>query len=268
MNADQRPEPVERAALLAQLPAPAERDLPAGRHALHRELLMSHIDLTPPATRAEGPPAGPRLRRRLAFSVVGALAAGAAVGGVVLYDQATAGPLNSSELAGWTARPTPVDISKGRGASTVKWCLEGMPDDGGPTTVTNADLRGKVASMVVSRGGTTVLCYVTSNNKGLSMVTDSAQTVAHDAITYDTGGSHGSGSATFNYASGFVGSGVKAVSLTVQDRTFEVTVEKGRWTAWWPGKAPVGKEGLLDTATLTLDDGTTRTVSGSSMFRR
>ncbi|MFI9269767.1 hypothetical protein ACIGXM_03450 [Kitasatospora sp. NPDC052896] len=263
MNADQRPDPVERAEPLGQLPLPAERDLPPGRHALHRERLMRRIDLDTPATS----PTRPRFQRRLAFTLAGALAAGAAVVGVTLHDRANSGPLSSAELSSWTSNPTPVDTSTGPGATTLKWCLNGMPDAGGPVTITNADLRGKVTSMVVARGGTVMLCYVASKNSGLSMSIGAVKPVAHDVITYDTGGSHGSGSATFNYAEGLVGADVKAVTMKDAGRTFEVTLDNGRWIAWWPG-SDHDNGGVPDSVTLTLADGTTRTVTGDSLFPR
>ncbi|MGW2255293.1 hypothetical protein ACWCXH_34700 [Kitasatospora sp. NPDC001660] len=265
MNADQRPDPVERAEPLGHLPLPTERDLPPGRHALHRERLMRQIDLDTPATSPTRQPARPRLRRRLAFTLAGALAAGTAVVGVALYDRANSGPLSSAELSSWTSRPTPVDTSTGRGADTLRWCLDGMPDPGGPVTITNADLRGKVTSMVVARGGTVMLCYVASKNSGLSMSVGEVKPVPRDVITYDTGGSHGSGSATFNYAEGLVGADVKAVTMTDAGRTFEVTLDNGRWTAWWPG-SDHDNGGLPESVTLTLADGTTRTVTGDSLL--
>jgi hypothetical protein len=269
VNADQRPEPVERAEPLGQLPLPAERDLPPGRHALHRELLMRQIDLDTPATPPTRQAARPRLRRRLAFTLVGALAAGAAAAavgvGITLYDRVNDDPASASVLASWTTDPTNVDTSTGPGSTTLKWCLDSDPGLSGPTTVTNADLRGKVTSMIVSRGGTTLLCYVASGNGGFSMSIGNAQTIPHDEITSDTGGSHGDGSDTFNYAEGLAGSDVKAVTMTADGHTFEVTVENGRWTAWWPGSAG-DRGGVIDTATLTLTNGTTRTVPGSTLY--
>ncbi|WP_158702116.1 hypothetical protein [Kitasatospora sp. MMS16-BH015] len=217
---------------------------------------------TEPARKAVRKPA--RLRRRLAFTLVGALAAAAVVGGVMVHDRSGSG-LGSSELATWTTKPTLVDTSKGQGATTLKWCLHGMPGEGTPTAITNADLRGKVTSMVVSRGGTTALCYVASERSGFWESVGEAKTVARDTITYDTGGSHGSGADTFNYAAGFAGADVKAVTMTAQGHTFEVTVDSGRWTAWWPG-SDVREAGVIDSATLTFADGTTRTLSGKALF--
>ncbi|MDH6132949.1 hypothetical protein P3T37_002335 [Kitasatospora sp. MAA4] len=271
MNAGQRPEPVERAELLGQVPVPAERDLPAGRHALHRERLMRQIDLdldTPIPTPA---PARPRFRRRLAVTLAGALVVGTAVAVVATQSSrgGGSGPLSSAELASWTGVPAPLAASTGPGAIAEKWCLDRMtagPGAGAPVTITNADLRGKVASMIVNRGGNAMLCYVASETSGLWEAIDPVKPVAPDAVTDDTGGSHGDGDATFNYAQGSVGADVKAITMQVAGRTFQVTVADGRWTAWWPGST--SHAGVPDTVTVTLSDGTTRIVSGSSLIAR
>lgn len=249
---------------------------------------MRRIDLDTPTTS----PARPRLRRRLAFTLAGALAMGAAAvalmqhgqlqngqtqhgqaqhgqtqHGQAQHGQSGTGPLSSAELASWTSTPTPVDPSTDLGATTRKWCLDRMtdaPGAGEPVTITNADFRGKVTSMIVNRGGNAMLCYVASDTSGLWETIDPAKPVAADAITYDTGGSHGNGAATFNYAEGSAGADVKAITMQNGGRTFQITVQNGRWTAWWPGSD--GQAGVPGTVTLTLTGGTTRTVSGASLL--
>ena len=42
-------------------------------------------------------------------------------------------------------------------------------------------------------------------------------------------------------------------------------VQDGRWTAWWPG-SDHDNGGVPDSVTLTFADGTTRTVTGDSLF--
>ncbi|MFB9371659.1 hypothetical protein [Kitasatospora albolonga] len=233
---------------------------------------MSKIDADTPVTPAT-PAARPRpgLRRRLAFTLAGAVALGAVVSGVTLYDlvagpgAGSGGPLGSAEIVSWTAKPAQVDTSKGQGAKTLKWCLSAMEGPGGADKVSNADLRGRVTSMVVTRGSTVALCYVAPDGEGgFWELVGQVPALAPNAIAYDTGGSHGDGDRIFNYAAGFVGSDVKAVTMTAQGRTFEVTVENGRWTAWWPG-AENNRGGSVDSAVLTLADGTTRTVPRAGM---
>jgi hypothetical protein len=263
VNAGQRPEPAECTELLGHLLVQAERDLPAGRHALHRERLMRQIDLdTPPAL-----PTRPRRRRRLMLPLVGVLAAGAAAAAVVVthYSQGASGPLSSAELASWTSTPMPLNPATSRGASAEQWCLDRMkdaPGAGAPATITNADFRGQVASMVINRGGNAMFCLVASDTSGMWEVIDPVKTTAADAITFDTGGSHGDGASAFNYAEGSVGASVTAITFHDGGRTFRVTVQDRRWTAWWPGATG----GVPSTLTLTLANGTTRTVTGDSLF--
>ncbi|MFE6871264.1 hypothetical protein ACFVFS_32490 [Kitasatospora sp. NPDC057692] len=278
MNAGQRPDQAERAELLGQVPVPAERDLPPGRHALHRERLMRQIDLdtstlaTPAPTPA---PARPRFRRRLTVTLASALVVGAAAAAAVTVVATQSspgggrGPMSAMELASWTEAPTPLAASTGPGATAEKWCLDrmtGAPGAGSPVTITNADLRGKVASMIVNRGANAMLCYVASETSGFWEAIDPVKAVAPDAVTYDTGGSHGDGEATFHYATGSVGTDVKAITMRGAGHTFQVTVANGRWTAWWPGTDPY--KGGIDEATITLTNGTSRTVSGKSLYSK
>jgi hypothetical protein len=70
----------EHADLEARFAAPAERDLPPGRHDLHREILMNHMLTQPPAgkTARHGGSRGWRPARVLATVAAAAVAAGAA----------------------------------------------------------------------------------------------------------------------------------------------------------------------------------------------
>jgi hypothetical protein len=261
VNAEQRPQP----AASADLPESVERELPPGRHALHRERLMRRIDLDTPSTS----PAPPRLRRRLALTFAAAVTVGAAAAVAVTQSHpAAGGPLSDAEVADWTGTPTQLDPATGKGADAQKWCLDtmkGAPGAGQATTITNADLRGGVASMIVNRGGNAMLCLVGSDHKGMWEVIDPVKSVAPDAITLNTAGAHGNGAAAFSYAEGSVGADVKAITMADGRHTFRVTVSNGRWTAWWPGMSQGGVPGSV---TLTLANGTTRTVSGASMLSR
>ena len=72
----------EHADLEARFAAPAERDLPLGRHDVHREILMNHMLSQPPASKATRPGDGrrwrPPARVLAAVAVAAAVAAGAA----------------------------------------------------------------------------------------------------------------------------------------------------------------------------------------------
>jgi hypothetical protein len=204
------------------------------------------------------------LMRRLLLTTAGAAAAGAAVLAVSgsLPGTEDSGPLSSSQLAGWTPGAEPLDTTTAEGREARKECLEVTEqygDDTAPTTVTSADIRGSVASMVISDGSLSVYCLAASDGGAMSLrVERNSPDLAADAVMVDSLGARGSGSAQLNWALGFVGREVKKVTVRDSGRTIEATVQDGRWTAWWPQGDP---EGIFDTVTVTLVDGSTRTVS-------
>ena len=93
----------EHADLAARYSAPADRDLPPGRHAMHREVLMSQILNDPPATDH-----APRRRpgRRGLFTAVGVVAVGAAAAVIVaLLPRGTAHPAGHLPVGSGPAVP-------------------------------------------------------------------------------------------------------------------------------------------------------------------
>jgi hypothetical protein len=178
--------------------------------------------------------------------------------------------LTTAELASWTSDPTPLATSAGLGATERSRCLSSM--SGGPGaasagTITNADQRGDVASMIVNRGGYSILCITGSDGTGLwEVVGDPTVTQpqpAADGITLDSAGSHGQYASGFTYVEGLVGPKVTAISVHDAGKTFAATVENGRWTAWWPTPNPHGT--VTGSITITTTGGATRTVSGQSL---
>lgn len=207
------------------------------------------------------------LVRRTVFTLGGGLAAGlafvAVTGGLPGFRDA--GPLSSSELATWTSTASELNASAHNDSAAEKWCLESTKDQGGSASpkVTNADVRGSVASMVITRGDDASYCLAGSDG-GVSMVIDPVAKAPADGITLDTLGARGNDSAEFNYALGSVGSDVKNIVVRDHGRTVTATVQDGRWTAWWPDGSP---DGLISgNITLTLTDGTTRTVTDDDLL--
>jgi hypothetical protein len=211
--------------------------------------------------------------RGWAIAAVG-VAAALVVGGVVVAPHlvnrlgtsaAASGPLTTIELADWTSTPTQ-DVTP----AARDWCLSftaGGPGAGSATTITNQDQRGQVASMFVNRGGYSMLCIAGPDGTGFweldGSPSDPAPTVASDGITIESAGSHGDGASGFTYVEGYVGSDVKSITITDAGKTFDATVEAGRWTAWWPTADPHGT--VTGTVTITTTDGTSHTVPGSSL---
>lgn len=64
-----------------------------------------------------------------------------------------------------------------------------------------------------------------------------------------------------------VGSDVEKVTVRDHGHTVQATVQDGRWTAWWPDGNPDGLLTGTVTLTLTLRDGTTRTVDADALMR-
>ncbi|MEV7427634.1 MULTISPECIES: hypothetical protein [unclassified Streptomyces] len=254
-------------ARLAKLDAAPRTEQTAAEIDREESLLRAVVSDTGPA----GPVATVRrpLVRRTAFTLVGGVAAAMAVVAVTGGLRGSAdGPLSSSELASWTGSPNTLDTSAGRGSDAEKWCLNALDDS--PRTedsirVSNADVRGTVASMVVNRGGDAWYCLAASDDSGIAMAIDPvAEHTAADTITLDTLGARGSDDAEFNYALGSVGADVKDVTVRDNGKTVHATLQDGRWTAWWPKGSPDGL--ISDAITLTLKDGSTRTVTDEELM--
>jgi hypothetical protein len=177
---------------------------------------------------------------------------------------AGAGPLDSADVSGWTANPVQLVADTGQASKAEQWChteLADAPGAGSPATITNADLRGQVASMIVTRAGSSMYCLASQDGTGLWEVIDPVTPLPADGIAIDSAGAHGSGADEFSYAEGSVGRDVTAISLRAGSRRFGAVVDHGRWTAWWPGD----EVDLTGTVTLTLSNGSTRTVSSASL---
>ena len=244
-------------------PAPKGALTPA-EHARREQLLSSVLADTGTATIK-------RRRPVRTIAIAGALAVGAAAAVVVApvayhMIKGTPGVLSPAAIGSWTS--SPVQLAAETADSTAQQYCErnatGDPKATGPFTVSNADLRGEVTSMILTRGNDITLCLVGSDGAGLTEAIDPVGAIGADAVTLDTAGGHGEGSTGFDYMEGFAGSNVKAITLHDGSRTVQALVEDGRWTAWWPADPPTGE--VSGDVTITLKDGTTRSVSGDSLF--
>ncbi|MEU1512884.1 hypothetical protein ABZ490_12080 [Streptomyces sp. NPDC005811] len=206
------------------------------------------------------------LVRRTGLTLAGALVAGTAVVAVTggLPGLGGSGPLSSSELASWTGTPKGLDTTAAKSSPAGKQCLDLTEDMGtGSPAVSNADIRGDVASMVVTRGGEAAYCLAGSDGSGVAMAISSVPSLPADGIVLDTYGSRGSDDQEFNYMVGVVGSDVEGVVVHDYGKTARATVDNGRMTAWWPDGRPDGL--LTGTFTVTFKDGTSHTFSAESL---
>ncbi|MFD5748166.1 hypothetical protein [Streptomyces sp. NPDC127033] len=256
-------------ARLAKLDAAPRTEPTAAEIDREETLLRTVLSDTERPARSVGTTFRRPLVRRTAFTLAGGLAAGLAFVAVTggLPGLGGGGPLPSSELASWTPTPNALDISAGKGSAAEKTCLEvaGYTPDKPSPTIANADVRGKVASMVVIWGEDDAsYCLAASDGTGLMMAIDPTVEVAAGALTLDTLGARGSDDGEFNYALGSVGSDVEDVTVRDSGKTIHATVQDGRWTAWWPDGDPNGL--ITGTVTVTLKDGTTRSVTGDELM--
>ncbi|MET9554703.1 CU044_5270 family protein [Streptomyces sp. NPDC006645] len=121
-------ERAEREELARLLPAPAERDLPPGRHLHHKDTLMRLIDQD-----GDRVTAGPRPRPRLLRPAVLLPAAGLALGGVLLTTLAVTGQdrAPAPSAAGTGSHPTPP-----RSAAVLLDRIASVAEKSGEQTVT------------------------------------------------------------------------------------------------------------------------------------
>lgn len=250
--------------LLAALDAAPLRDLTEAERNRKEHLLQTVMNSAAPTSQPASPA---RRRRKVLWVAAGAATAAAvvAVGGQALPSTPSSGVLPAAELASWTGTPSRLPATSPEAAAAEKWCVKALGSDysGNPVSYSNLDVRGSITSVVVTGGKTISYCLTDKTGHGMAEVVDPVKTLAGYAIEVDSAGGHGEGNTGLNYLVGSVGSGVKAVTLHDGDRTIEATIQNNRFTAWWPSANPSGSAGKVD---ITLKNGSTRTVSGDSIF--
>ena len=266
-------------------PAPARAFTPA--ETVRQETLLRDIldGRSAPARSSQRPAA--RWQRRLAISLAAStvLAVAACAGAVLLVPDAVqharnlishgtvtvAEPMfSSADLASWTSAATPATT----GGPGAQWCdraLQDAPGNGSPQTVTDADLRGRIASEIVLRAGHVFLCMAGTQGQGFWDTLDPVPAhLGAGTVLVDTSGAHGvgiTGDAGFAYASGFAGGDVRSVILHSAGHNTTALIQGRRWTAWWPIASFRAYAPQHDTVTIDYADGTTRTVAESTLFQ-
>jgi hypothetical protein len=255
--------------LLAALDAAPARELSEAESNRKEQLLRTVMSSAEPTIPQ---PAAPVRRRRRPLLWVAGVGV-AATAAVVVVSQASqsapsAGPLPATELASWTGTPSRPPAASPEAAAAEKWCVNALGGDyaGKSVSYSNLDVRGSITSVVVTGGTTISYCLTDRSGHGMAEVIDPVKRLAVDAIEVDSAGAHGDGPTGVNYMVGSVGSDVAAVTLHDRGRTIEATVQNKRFTAWWPSSQPTGSAN--GDVVLTLRNGSTRTVSGDSIFPR
>jgi hypothetical protein len=250
--------------LLAALDAAPVRELTEAESNRKEDLLRA---VTNSATSTSQPASPPRRRHTWLWVAAGAVTAAAvvAVVGQAVLSPPASGVLPAAELASWTGTPSRPAATSPEAVAAEKWCVKALGSDYSGTSVSyaNLDVRGSVTSVVVTDGKTISYCLTDKTGHGMAEVIDPVKTLAGNAVEVDSAGGHGEGNTGLNYLVGSVGSDVRAVTLHDGGRTIEATIENKRFTAWWPSADPSGSAGKVD---ITLKNGSTRTVSGDSIF--
>ncbi|QKW08122.1 hypothetical protein HUT18_18775 [Streptomyces sp. NA04227] len=261
---------------LAELDPAPRTPLTTAEADRRERLLHSVLDETTAAQRPARPaPAWVRrpLVRRTSFALAGVLAAAALVLTTTSTpsDEGGSGPLSPAEVGAWTETATAVTSADSGSSVYLEYkCLQDtkkVTGDYGPGHYSNADLRGSTVSVIITRRGQSAYCLAGRDGTGTVVPVDPPTPVRDTGVTLDTFDSSGDGSARFAYAIGSVGAEVKSVTLHADGRTVKATVGQipslpyGRWSAWWPS---TGEDGPV-TLTLTLADGTTRTLGADRL---
>ncbi|MGI5139154.1 hypothetical protein [Streptomyces sp. CA-106110] len=250
--------------LLAALDAAPVRELTEAESNRKEHLLRTVMNS---AVSTSQPASPPRRRRPLLWVAAGAVTATAvvAVVGQASHGASGSGVLPAAELASWTGTPSRLPAASPVAIAAEKWCVKALGSDYSGTSVSyaNLDVRGSITSVVVTDGKTISYCLTDKVGHGMAEVIGPVKKLASNAVEVDSAGGHGEGSTGLNYLVGSVGTDVKAVTLHDGDRTIEATIQNGRFTAWWPSAEPTGSAGKVD---ITLKNGSTRTVSGDSIF--
>ncbi|MER6979297.1 hypothetical protein [Streptomyces carpinensis] len=250
--------------LLAALDAAPVRELTEAESNRKEHLLRTVMSS---ATSVSQPTAPPGRRRPWLWVAAGAVTATAAVAVVAQapHSASGSGPLPAAELASWTGTPSRPSATSPEATAAEKWCVKALSSDysGKPVSYANLDVRGSITSVVVTDGKTTSYCLTDKAGHGMAEVIDPVKKLAGNAVEVDSAGGHGEGSTGLNYMEGSVGSDVRAVTLHDGGRTIEATIQNNRFTAWWPSAEPSGSADKVD---ITLKNGSTRTVTGDSIF--
>ncbi|MEU6574891.1 hypothetical protein [Streptomyces sp. NPDC046805] len=250
--------------LLAALDAAPVRELTEAESNRKEHLLRTVMNSAASTSQAAAPP---RRRRAWLWVAAGAVTAATAVAvvGQVVPSTPGSGVLPAAELASWTGTPSRPPATSPEAAAAEKWCVKALGSDYSGTSVSyaNLDVRGSVTSVVVTDGKTISYCLTDKAGHGMAEVIGPVKKLPDNAVEVDSAGGHGEGSTGLNYMEGSVGSDVGAVTLHDGGRTIEATIQNNRFTAWWPSAEPSGSADKVD---ITLKNGSTRTVTGDSVF--
>lgn len=190
----------------------------------------------------------PRTRRLRPPLAIGALTTAAGAGTVAVIVSLTAGASNA--FAGWTPKPTPP--APGQLAAARASCEASQsPVAGLPLKL--ADTRGPYTFSIYADSSSSAACIEGPAFTAVTgMIASSAVIVPADQVLLSTSHRTDRGGNAFTFADGRTGTGVRGVTLSLDDGTsVQATVGGGWFMAWWPGGQQI-KSAELTTATGTV----------------
>lgn len=233
-----------------------------------RDAMLERV-VAAPQQAPGGTPRARRVRRRALLVVAGVavLAAPvAALGGHVALRQLdpTSHGLDRADLAAWVSTATPRSATQ-LSAEARRWCIDATDRQAGadaPVSIAGGDERGRVATMIIHRGGYTDMCLANSAGGGgtwelASGPREPLAPVADRAVRIQSSGTSGN-AVRIGSAWGQAGRGVRSLVLRAGSRSVDATVVDGLWITWWPGGED--SDVIARTATVTYTDGSTAVV--------
>src|SRR5579875_859970 len=190
---------------------PAAVGAPDAAAGVRRDAMLERVLASP---QTADPVAVPRPRRSVGrIAIIGAAAVVA--GGVLLahgLQGGGSGEFTTAQLASWVATPTALSTAR-LSAATKSWCADSTAKQRtAPARFSNGDQRGRIASMVVTRGGYRDLCLSTGDGHGYWELLDGPglplPVVAARAIDLQSDGSQGDPATSVNTIWGQVGADV------------------------------------------------------------
>jgi len=250
--------------LLALDPEPAAPHDDVQRR--RRDAMLDRIVAAPQQTPARARRTPSRHRIVLIAAGVAVLAAPVALLGTHLAVRQldpTSHGLDSADLAGWVSTATPRTAAQ-LSPEAKRWCTDATDEQAGAdasVAISGGDERGKVASMLIRRGGSLDFCLSNTAGGGgaWELITGPGAPLAPvPARTVQLQSSSVHGSNGIGTAWGQAGKDVRSLVVHVGDRDVTAILTDGVWSTWWPAATITDPE--MRTATVTYTDGRTATV--------
>jgi hypothetical protein len=196
------------------------------------------------------------------------------MGGLLTGGSSSGGLLTTAQLADWKATPAHPGVTSPLVEQTAAACLDSLDitSTGGAPTISNADQRGGVITLMVTSSGSHKRGWCLGGSQGvvLSQLVDTPSSplpaIGTGSVNVQSEDSHGSGTDAISLAYGQAGADVTGLALTTPEgQKITATVQNGIWTLWWPPK-DTSTGDLGGTVTWSTATGVSHSASVDSLF--